>query len=217
MPILYSCLSRGSVILVDKTLGRDDYQSLAKEILADLATDFNKKTSFPRDNAHYHTLIDNGLVYLCAADEETGKRMPYLFLDELKQQFSASASLVQRSANAGPFEFNREFRQILADVMDKHNSGKGDQLTALQNQVGEVTGIMRQNVEKVLERGDKLDDLMDKTDDLQASSNTFKVTSTKLSRKMLWKNRRMMIILAVVTIIVITVIVLIILSSTGTI
>ena len=36
-------------------------------------------------------------------------------------------------------------------------------------QVGEVTGIMRQNVEKVLDRGDKLDDLVDKTDELQAS------------------------------------------------
>lgn len=52
---------------------------------------------------------------------------------------------------------------------DKFNSGKGDHLVQLQNQVGEVTGIMKQNVEKVLERGEKLDDLVDKTDDLQAS------------------------------------------------
>ena len=36
-------------------------------------------------------------------------------------------------------------------------------------QVGEVTGIMRENVEKVLDRGDRLDDLVDKTEDLQAS------------------------------------------------
>jgi len=36
-------------------------------------------------------------------------------------------------------------------------------------QVGEVTGIMKQNIEKVLERGERLDDLVDKTEDLQAS------------------------------------------------
>lgn len=217
MPILYSCLSRGSVILVDKSLGREDFQSVAKEILQDVSSYRNKKTSIPRDNYNYHTVVDSGFVYICVGDEDAGRRMPYNFLDELKQNFVASSSLVMRSESAAPFEFNREFRQVLADLMEKHNSGKGDNVTALQNQVHEVTGIMKQNVEKVLERGEKLDDLVDKTDDLQASSNTFKVTSRKISRKMFWRNRKMMIIIAVVSLVVITIIVLIILSSTGTI
>ena len=34
-------------------------------------------------SGHYHTMVDSGLVYLCVADQETGKRMPYLFLDEV--------------------------------------------------------------------------------------------------------------------------------------
>lgn len=63
---------------------------------------------------------------------------------------------------------------------EKHNSGKGDNVTALQNQVQEVTGIMKENVEKVLERGEKLDDLVDKTEDLQASVRCFSITSTPL-------------------------------------
>lgn len=50
-----------------------------------------------------------------------------------------------------------------------------------------------------------------------SQSNTFKVTSRKISRKMLWKNRKMMIIIAVVSVVLVTVIVLIILSATGTI
>nr|XP_039273080.1 vesicle-associated membrane protein 7-like [Styela clava] len=215
MPIFYSSLSRGPVILVDKKLGPEDYQSAARDILNNLSTDMNKKTSFPQDDILYHTMTDNGLVYLCCADKEMGRRIPYLCLDEVKQQFLSSASLVQRSSNAGQFEFNREFRQVLADILDKYNSGKGDQLSALQNQVGEVTGIMRQNVETVLERGEKLDDLVDKTEDLQNSATTFKVTSTKISRKMMWKNRKMMIIAVVVTLVVILIIVLIILSTTG--
>ena len=47
-------------------------------------------------------------------------------------------------------------------------------------QVGEVTGIMRQNVEKVLDRGDKLDDLVDKTEDLQASVSPHSSELSKL-------------------------------------
>ena len=34
-------------------------------------------------------------------------------------------------------------------------------------QVGEVTGVMKQNMEKVMERGDKLDDLVDKSEQLE--------------------------------------------------
>jgi hypothetical protein len=42
-------------------------------------------------------------------------------------------------------------------------------MNALQTQVDEVKGIMTQNIEKVLQRGEGLDDLMGKTEDLEAS------------------------------------------------
>ena len=41
--------------------------------------------------------------------------------------------------------------------------------TQLHSQVNDVTGIMKQNVEKVLNRGDKLDDLVDKTTELEST------------------------------------------------
>ncbi|XP_043550974.1 uncharacterized protein si:ch73-234b20.5 isoform X4 [Chiloscyllium plagiosum] len=44
-----------------------------------------------------------------------------------------------------------------------------EKLSHIQGQVNDVKGIMSQNIEKVLERGEKLDDLIIKTDDLQAS------------------------------------------------
>lgn len=39
----------------------------------------------------------------------------------------------------------------------------------MQGQVNEVKVILTDNINKVLERGDRLDDLIGKTDDLQAS------------------------------------------------
>ncbi|XP_060687894.1 vesicle-associated membrane protein 8 [Hemiscyllium ocellatum] len=70
-----------------------------------------------------------------------------------------------------------------------------EKLSNLQGQVNDVKGIMSQNIEKVLERGEKLDDLIIKTDDLQASADTFQKTSTKIARKMWWKNTKMIIII----------------------
>lgn len=44
-----------------------------------------------------------------------------------------------------------------------------DELTKMRAQVQEVTGIMTQNIEKVLERGEKLETLVDKAADLEAN------------------------------------------------
>ena len=47
------------------------------------------------------------------------------------------------------------------------NNDTGDHLTVLQSQVNEVKDVMTQNIEKVLERGENLDELMVKTTDLE--------------------------------------------------
>lgn len=43
-----------------------------------------------------------------------------------------------------------------------------DAVSKLQSQVQEVTGVMTQNIEKVLERGERLEDLIQSTSDLEA-------------------------------------------------
>lgn len=47
--------------------------------------------------------------------------------------------------------------------------GNTDKVTVLQGQVKEVQGVMSQNIEAVIQRGERLDDLMDKTDELEAA------------------------------------------------
>ncbi|GCC42681.1 hypothetical protein chiPu_0026478, partial [Chiloscyllium punctatum] len=44
-----------------------------------------------------------------------------------------------------------------------------DRVRTLQSDVEGVKTIMSENVDRILARGEKLDDLMDKTEDLQAS------------------------------------------------
>jgi len=43
-----------------------------------------------------------------------------------------------------------------------------DKVQALRSQVDGVKDIMTQNVDRILARGERLDDLMDKSEDLQA-------------------------------------------------
>ncbi|KAL7847086.1 hypothetical protein SRHO_G00220660 [Serrasalmus rhombeus] len=85
-------------------------------------------------------------------------------------------------------------------------------LNQVQEQVNDVKVILKDNINKVLERGERLDDLIGKTDDLQASADSFQRTSTRVSRKFWWKNMKMMIIIGVIVLIIV---VLIILLATG--
>ncbi|XP_051539989.1 vesicle-associated membrane protein 8 [Myxocyprinus asiaticus] len=85
-------------------------------------------------------------------------------------------------------------------------------LSQVQDQVNDVKVILKDNINKVLERGERLDDLIGKTDDLQATADSFQKTSTRVARKMWWKNIKMMIIIGVV---VLAVVLLIILLATG--
>uniref|UniRef100_A0A8C3UTN4 V-SNARE coiled-coil homology domain-containing protein n=2 Tax=Passeriformes TaxID=9126 RepID=A0A8C3UTN4_CATUS len=54
--------------------------------------------------------------------------------------------------------------------------------------VTQVVDIMRVNVDKVLERDQKLSELDDRADALQAGASQFETSAAKLKRKYWWKN-----------------------------
>ncbi|XP_030057542.1 vesicle-associated membrane protein 8 [Microcaecilia unicolor] len=88
-------------------------------------------------------------------------------------------------------------------------SGMGsDQVHHLKSQVEGVKNIMSQNVDRILARGENLDQLRNKTEDLEASSEHFKTTSQKVARKYWWKNVKMIVIICIIVAIIILFIVL---------
>ncbi|KGL76500.1 Synaptobrevin, partial [Tinamus guttatus] len=52
----------------------------------------------------------------------------------------------------------------------------------------QVVGIIRMNVDKVLERDQKLSELDNRADALQAGASQFETSAAKLKRKYWWKN-----------------------------
>jgi hypothetical protein len=70
------------------------------------------------------------------------------------------------------------------------SSQSNSRLKQTQAQVDEVVGIMRTNVEKVLERDQKLSELDDRADALQQGASQFEVHAAKLKRKYWWQNMK---------------------------
>ncbi|XP_044004540.1 vesicle-associated membrane protein 2-like [Aphidius gifuensis] len=80
-------------------------------------------------------------------------------------------------------------------------------LQQTQAQVDEVVDIMKTNVEKVLERDQKLSELDDRADALQQGASQFEQQAGKLKRKFWLQNLKMMIIMGVIALIILAIIV----------
>ncbi|XP_052286781.1 vesicle-associated membrane protein 3-like isoform X1 [Dreissena polymorpha] len=80
-------------------------------------------------------------------------------------------------------------------------------LQQTQAQVDEVVDIMRVNVDKVLERDQKISELDDRADALQAGASQFEASAGKLKRKFWWKNCKMWLILIAVIVVIIIIII----------
>ncbi|XP_064414726.1 vesicle-associated membrane protein 8 [Latimeria chalumnae] len=78
----------------------------------------------------------------------------------------------------------------------------------LQDQVDDVKNIMTKNIDNVLNRGEKLHDLLNKTDDLQATATSFQRTTTRIARKMWWKNSKLIMSMMGIMSVIVTIIIL---------
>jgi len=62
---------------------------------------------------------------------------------------------------------------------------------AIQAQIDSTVGIMRENINKVAERGERLDSLQDKTDNLAVSAQGFRRGANRVRKQMWWKDMKM--------------------------
>ncbi|XP_063163855.1 vesicle-associated membrane protein 2-like [Candoia aspera] len=79
-------------------------------------------------------------------------------------------------------------------VPSQSNMTSNRRLQQAQAQVDEVVDIMRVNVDKVLERDQKLSELDNRADALQAGASQFETSAAKLKRKYWWKNRKVYLV-----------------------
>ncbi|XP_053204492.1 vesicle-associated membrane protein 8-like [Panonychus citri] len=86
------------------------------------------------------------------------------------------------------------------------SSGSQQKVSQVQQQVKQVASIMQENISKILDRGQKLDHLEDRSALLSSKSEDFRVSSRRLGRKMRWQNMRLNLIIAAIVIIIIIII-----------
>uniref|UniRef100_H0XZJ6 V-SNARE coiled-coil homology domain-containing protein n=1 Tax=Otolemur garnettii TaxID=30611 RepID=H0XZJ6_OTOGA len=87
---------------------------------------------------------------------------------------------------------------------------RNDKIKHVQNQVDEVIDVMQENITKVIERGERLDELQDKSESLSDNATAFSNRSKQLRRQMWWRGCKIKAIMALVAGILLLVIIILI-------
>ncbi|EEQ91662.1 SNAP receptor, synaptobrevin [Blastomyces dermatitidis] len=86
-------------------------------------------------------------------------------------------------------------------------NGGNQRTAALQAQIDDTVGVMRENINKVSQRGENLDSLQDKTDNLAVSAQGFRRGANRVRKQMWWKDFKMRICIIVGIIILLVIII----------
>ncbi|KAG6393055.1 hypothetical protein SASPL_147285 [Salvia splendens] len=166
--LIYSLVARGTVVLADYTEFKGNFGTIAAQCLQKLSAS-NNRFSYTCDDHTFNYLVDNGFTYCVVAVESAGRQLPIAFLERIKDDFTKKYG-GGKASTAGPNSLKREFGPKLKEQMQYcvDHPEEINQIAKVKAQVSEVKGVMLQNIEKVLDRGEKIELLVDKTDNLKS-------------------------------------------------
>jgi vesicle-associated membrane protein 7 len=211
MPITYAAIARRSTVLCEYFASTGNAPQVTRKILEKLPEgDHRKSYKFGNVIFHYHADAA-GLVVLVMSDDidDGGTRIAFSCIADIRNQFMGTCGNLW--VTAGELELNGAFARVLRDKLDfySHNQG-ADKLRDARGKVDDLRDLMKANMGKVIDRGDRIDSLVERTQDLEAQAGEFKQTSGDLRRQLWWENKKYWLICALISAIIIGVIVLII-------
>jgi len=197
MAIVYGLVSRGKTVLAEytQTSVTGNFPTVTRVLLSKIPA-VDGRMTYVYDSYVFHYIVENSICYLCMSDDLNKHRIPYAFLEDMKHNFISKYGR-EKPLRAIAFSMNEAFSVVIKDRMEYYNSPNPniDNIGAVRNQIDEVKDIMVQNIEKVLERGEKIELLVDKTDRLSKQAFKFESTSRNLRRTLWWKSVRTIVCL----------------------
>jgi len=190
MSLIHALVARGSVILAEHSDGQRDFSNAVQMILNKIPPN-NSKLTYVWEQYLFHYVSEGGLTYMVMADDSVGRRMPFAFLAELQRQFSESYS-PEAILDVPAYGLN-EFSSRIDGLMNQFStSPPNDVLTQTREEINHVRDIMVQNVEQILSRGERIELLVDKTDNLNNQAWAFRRGARDVRRREFWKNQRIL-------------------------
>ncbi|KAJ3441144.1 synaptobrevin [Anaeramoeba flamelloides] len=137
-------------------------------------TNESQRQSVKENNylCHVHNRFDN-LACVAVCDSEYTPRVAFALLNKVMDDFNEIYENKLGKLEEYPFE---QIGQLLTKFQDPNQV---DKLSKIQRTLDETTIVLQDTIEKVLERGEKLENLVDRSEVLSMQSKQFYKTAKK--------------------------------------
>lgn len=206
--LIYAMVARGTVVVAEHTAYTGNFRDIAAQCLQKLPAGNNRFTC-TCDGHTFNFLVHEGYAYCVVATESSGRQIPIAFLEMIKEDFNkryGGGKAATAAANSLSRDFGPRLREQMQYCMD--HPEEISRLSKVKAQVSEVKGIMMENIEKVIDRGQQIDVLVTRTEHLNDQAADFRQQGTLVRRKMWYQNMKMKLIVLGIIVALILVIIL---------
>ncbi|XP_044485151.1 vesicle-associated membrane protein 724-like [Mangifera indica] len=191
---IYSFVARGTVILAEYTEFTGNFPAIAVQCLQRLPSSNNKFT-YNCDHHTFNFLVEDGYAYCVVAKESVSKQISIAFLERMRTDFKKRYG-GGKADTAMAKSLNKEFGPIMKEHMKYiiDHSEEIEKLIKVKAQVSEVKSIMLENIDKAMERGENIQNLADKTENLHKEAQVYRDEGKRIRRKMWYQNMKIKLV-----------------------
>ncbi|KAJ9461215.1 25.3 kDa vesicle transport protein [Diplonema papillatum] len=132
--------------------------------------------------ASFFILNDNNVCYICCSPRGNSREAVHAFLEDVRREFHDMFSLHEINAASRQYQLINFDKVIMRISRRFDGAGHNPKVLALQKELTEVTSIMKQSLEDVLGRGEKLDNLYNQSNKLKSESANYSKKTKQLTR-----------------------------------
>ena len=149
----------------------------------------------------YYYLIENSVCYICCCDQRYPSALAFQYLEAVHNSFQErhGHEVNQFSRPYAAFAFDSHLTRLRKDYLDPRSHSN---LEKLNRNLGQIHHVMRSNMEDLMIRGEKLEDLDKMSSDLKEISSRYAKDAKWANLTAMWKAWSPFIVLAAVLIII---------------
>lgn len=126
---------------------------------------------------------NDGLVVVLAGHNDYPLRLAFSCIGKAMKDFDGQFGTKWKEAKATPKAAAFNWPALATTLKDWQTPGQVDAMMKTQAAVDEVKGIMMENIDKILKRGENLDSLIENAEELTVTTKAFHKTAKKANRR----------------------------------
>uniref|UniRef100_A0A7S2SPH5 V-SNARE coiled-coil homology domain-containing protein n=1 Tax=Rhizochromulina marina TaxID=1034831 RepID=A0A7S2SPH5_9STRA len=205
--VLYALVARQVNVLAEFMADEVHFQvsQIVRMVLRQISVHDQEKSLEYAEDYFFHCIIREGISFVCLTDKDFSFRKARAFLEDVRSEFMGAYG--DQAHTAHTFAFNAEFAPVLQGRITFFNTDKSaeqsmDKLGITQQKINATIDQMQTNIESVLERGEKLDLLVEKTEQLDQAAFKFERSAKELKQAIYCKRIKTMACVSCVLLVV---------------